>query len=367
MSISTTVTTGLRTALVACTAALTVAAPAAQAEDWAAIAKAAAAGGPVLAYTTLTPENWAIILKAFHEKYPDIAVEPVRTTSHAQTFEKYRAEAASGTKTADVLLAVGPDQWDKLEKNGQIIPFTVEDVADLPRFTYTDTGRYTLSTDSQVMVYNKLVLPEALWPTGTADLVAKVKANPDVFKDKVASYNPMVSPFAYSVYWTLEQHFGAETFWNNEAVLAPDLRFEQTAGAMLNKLLTGEYVVGYMLPEALVPLPGDASRQVLDIIYPDDGTPVLLREMAVMTAGSNHEGGEVLINFLTSPEGQIALGEAGLTPYLPSIAGKVPRHYANVVAGAKNDDRVAIYKWTPAVEEEMPGFREKFGKLTGEN
>lgn len=340
--------------------------PAAAAEDWAAIEQAAKAEGPVLAYTTLTPENWKVLLEAFNAKYPDVKVTPVRTGSHAETFERYRAESASGTKTADVLLAVGPDQWKALVDSKDIVPFEVSDIGQLPSFSYTADGRYTLSTDSQVIIFNKLVLPEDLWPKGTGDLVEKVKAHPEAFTDKIGSYNPQVSPFAYSVYWTLKEHFGSDAFWANETVLAPELRFEQAAGVVVNKTLTGEYVVGYMLPEALVPLPDDTTRDVLGIVYPNDGTPVLLREMAVMAKGSSHDGAKLLVNFLTSAEGQVALGNAGLTPYSPAAEGKVSRHYNNIVAGGDSAKSVALYKWEPRVDEEMKDFRAKFHQLAGE-
>lgn len=342
---------------------MAVAAPVLAEEDWAAIEAAAKQEEPVVAYTTLKPETWEVILAAFNAKYPDIDVQPARTGSHAETFERYRAESASGTTTADVLLAVGPDQWAAFEESGDILPFEASSIGELPDFSYTESGRYTLSTDSQVIIYNKLILPEEMWPTGTADLVEKVSANPEMFGDKIGSYNPGVSPFSYSVYWTLKEHFGPESFWENEAVLAPELRFEQTSGVMINKTLTGEYVVSYMLPEALVPLPSDEMRDVLGVLYPDDGTPVLLREMAVMSDGSSPNGAKLLVNFLTTAEGQVALGEGGMTPYHPGAEGNVPRHYANVVAGDDNDDRVALYQWTPAVEEEMVGFRERFESL----
>lgn len=344
-------------------ALLAMAAPALAEEDWAAIEAAAKDEGPVVAYTTLKPESWEVIIAAFNAKYPDVEVQPARTGSHAETFERYRAESASGTTTADVLLAVGPDQWAAFEESGDIVAFEASDLASLPEFTYTETGRYTASTDSQVVIFNKLVLPEEMWPTGTADLVKKVKANPDMFDGKIGSYDPGVSPFSYSVYWTLKEHFGEDTFWSNEQVLAPELRFEQTAGVMVNKTVTGEYVVSYMLPEALVPLPSDETRDVLGVIYPDDGTPVLLREMAVMADGSSPNGAKLLVNFLTSEEGQIALGEGGMTPYHPGAEGKVDRHYSDVVAGDENAARVALYRWTPAVEEEMPAFRERFNGL----
>lgn len=344
-------------------ALLVTGAPALAEEDWAAIEAAAKAEGPVVAYTTLKPETWDVILEAFNARYPDVRVQPARTGSHAETFERYRAESASGTTTADVLLAVGPDQWSALEESGDIVAFEATDIAALPAFSYTESGRYTASTDSQVVIYNKLVLPEEMWPTGTADLVEKVKANPELFDGKIGSYDPGVSPFSYSVYWTLKEHFGEDAFWANEAVLAPELKFEQTAGVMVNKTLTGEYVVSYMLPEALVPLPSDETRDVLGVIYPDDGTPVLLREMAVMADGSSPNGAKLLVDFLVSGEGQIALGKGGMTPYHPSAEGKVDRHYADVVAGGDNAARIALYEWTPAVEDEMTSFRGRFNDL----
>lgn len=353
------------TAGAAIAALMAVASPVLAAEDWAAIEEASKAEGPVVAYTTLTPETWEVILAAFNAKYPDVEVQPARTGSHAETFERYRAEGASGTTTADVLLAVGPDQWTALEDSGDILPFEATEISDLPEFSYTPGGRYTASTDSQVLIYNKLLLPEELWPTGTTDLVEKVQAQPAMFDQKIGSYNPGVSPFSYSVYWTLKDHFGADTFWQNEAVLAPELRFEQAAGVIVNKTLTGEYVVGYMLPEALVPLPSDETRDILGVVYPDDGTPVLLREMAVMAKGSSPNGAKLLVNFMTTAEGQIALGKGGMTPYHPGAEGQVDRHYADVVASDENSERVALYDWSPDVDAEMEAFRASFAELAG--
>ncbi|WP_172292129.1 ABC transporter substrate-binding protein [Pseudoruegeria sp. HB172150] len=335
------------------------------AEDWDAILEAAKAEGPVVVYTTLNPQNWEVILGGFNEVYPDIEVTPKRTGSNAETFERWRAEKASGTRTADVLMATGPDQWLAMGGQGDLISFEPSDAEMLPPFAIKPEGYFTLSIDPQPMIFNKLLLSEEQQPTGLKDLVAKIEQYPEVFEGKIGSYNPMVSPFSYSVYTGLMQHHGDE-FWPLIDKLAPNLRFEQTAGVMTDKVQTGEYVAAFMLPRALLPskLEG-AQARVLGITFLDDGTVVLSRDMGVVEGGSSPNGGKLLVNYLMTEAGQKVVGEAGLTPYYPGIEADVQFHYNTIAPeGIDPEMGVAYFDYSPEVDAAMDDWRARFLEAT---
>ena len=309
----------LRASLTACwlAAALLPTTTPASAEDWTQIETASRQEGRVLTYSTLRPDNWKPIIEAFNKRYPWIKVETLRVGSHNEAFERQRAESATGTRSADLLLASSVDRWADMSSKGDLIEFAPERVADLPEWAKAK-DYFTFAIEPQVMIFNKLLLPEKLWPKGLSDLADKVRSNPALFKGKIASYNPLISPFSYSIYWTAMKHHG-DAFWRAMETIGPNLKFEQTAGAIVDKVITGEYLVGLYLPESLVPKLDAQRSRIMGIVLPEDGTPMSPRSMGVMRKAQSPASAKLLINFLLSREGQIAMAKGGIVPFWPGI------------------------------------------------
>ena len=289
----------------------------AQAEDWSQIEASSRKEGRVLSYSTLRPDNWTPIIEAFNKRYPWIKIETLRVGSHNEAFERQRAEAATGARSADILLASSVDRWASMAEKGELVEFAPEHLDELPPWAKAK-GYFTFALEPQVLVFNKLLLPEKLWPTGLLDLAAKVRANPAVFKGKISSYNPVVSPFSYSIYWSAMAHHG-DAFWPAMQSIGPNIRFEQTTGAIIDKIFTGEYLVALYLPEPLVPKLDGQRGRILGLNFPADGIPMSPRGMGIMQKAQDPASAKLLINFLLSREGQIAIAKGGVMAYWPGI------------------------------------------------
>lgn len=290
---------------------------AAAAEDWAQVEVASRQEGRVLSYATLRPDNWKPIIEAFNKRYPWIKVETLRVGSHNEAFERQRAESATGTRSADVLLASSVDRWAEMSAKSDLLEFTPQHTDELPSWA-KHKDYFTFAIEPQVLVFNKLLLPEKLWPKGLGDLADKVRGSPALFKSKISSYNPLVSPFSYSIYWSAMVHHG-DAFWTAMQAIGPSMRFEQTAGAIVDKIITGEYLVGLYLPESLVPVLDAQRSRIMGIALPDDGTPMSPRSMGVMKKAQSPASAKLLINFLLSQEGQVAIAKGGVVAYWPGI------------------------------------------------
>jgi iron(III) transport system substrate-binding protein len=162
-----------------------LAAGAAQAEDWNAVEKASKGQERVLVYSTLRPDNWKPIQEALKARYSWIKLEPLRMGSHNEALERYRAESASGTRSADIVIASLPEEWPRMSAQKELVDFDPADLKKLPKFAKPGAGYFTLSVEPQVLVYNKLLLPAAMQPKGFTDLTDKIAKNPALFKGKV--------------------------------------------------------------------------------------------------------------------------------------------------------------------------------------
>lgn len=331
------------------------------AEDWGQTEAASRQEGRVLAYSTLRPDNWRPIIEAFNKRYPWIKIETLRVGSHNEAFERQRAESATGTRSADLLLASSVDRWADMSSKGDLVEFTPERVAELPEWAKSK-DYFTFAIEPQVLVFNKLLLPEKLWPKGLSDLADKVRGNPALFKGKIATYNPLISPFSYSIYWTAKTHHG-DAFWRAMETIGPNVKFEQTAGAIVDKIITGEYLVGLYLPESLVPKLDAQRSRILGIALPEDGTPMSPRSMGVMRKAQSPASAKLLINFLLSRDGQIAIAKGGVVPFWSGIereAGMVTLE--TLRKNAKGDRAFAFVLFSPDMNTRRIEFSELLKK-----
>lgn len=303
----------------------------------------------LVVYGTLRPANWQPVQAALTTRYPWLKLEPLRIDLNNQIFDRYAAEAASGTRTADVLVASALDRWQDFVSAGNAVDFRPPALAGLPPFANPRPGLFALSVEPMVMLTNKAVLPQPLWATGFGDLADKVQANPAVFRGKVTSYDPTVSTFGTSVFWGLARHHG-DAFWPMLAKLAPALRFESTTGAMLDKVTTGEYAVALFVTEALLPPMEGARSRIIRVSTYADGEPLFPRGMAVTKAASSPASARLLVDFLLAPEGQAALGKGGLAPYSPAVpASAGTRTYAGVVKDVGGEANVVVLDYDPGL------------------
>jgi iron(III) transport system substrate-binding protein len=83
--------------------------------------------------------------------------------------------------------------------------------------------------------------------------------------------------------------------------------------------------------------------------YPDlgwsyiaDGQPILLRRMAITRSAASPNSAKLMLDFILSQEGQLALDEGGLTPYRNDILG-IPAQHLDLVAQQTGNENIILF------------------------
>lgn len=285
----------------------------AQVKDNPATIEASKSEKGVLVYSNLEPEFWVVLLKEFAAKYPWIKVET--TNMGGDLWEKYYAESSTNTRTADMILTGGADRWLEFVQKGQIAEYVSPHTPDLPDWSRPFPGLYSASIDPFIIAYNKFVIPPEKAPKSVAD-IAKLAPS---YKGKISTYDAAANPLGLTLYW--EWNKANPTKWDE--VIKPigaASRPERSAGTIRDKVLTGEYAAGVFLSGVNIPrLSRPEAQRVVGWSFPADGTPLVLRGVALTKAAASPNSAKLLLDAILSREGQIALGKTGVTPYRPDV------------------------------------------------
>ena len=284
----------------------------AQIVDDPAVVEASKGESGVLVYSNLEPEFWVPVLELFASKYPWIKVET--TNMGGDLWEKYYAESSTKTRTADLILTGGADRWLEFADKGEIVDYVSPHTADLPEWSRPLPGLYSASTDPFIIAYNKFLISEDKAPKSVADIA---KLAPEL-KGKISTYDAAANPLGLSLYW--EWNKAHPDKWNVIEEIGASSRPERSAGTIRDKVLSGEYAAGVFLSGVNIPRLSRADVQnVVGWSFPADGTPLVLRGLALTKAASSPNSAKLLLDTLVSREGQIALAQSGVTPYRPDI------------------------------------------------
>ncbi|MHB8813088.1 MAG: ABC transporter substrate-binding protein [Steroidobacteraceae bacterium] len=288
-------------------------------------------------YSNVGTLNWEIIVKGLNRKYPWISVEAL-DVGPEEAFERYYAESASGHHSADVIVAASPTSWLRFIGKGELMPVEADEGAQLPAWSKPFPGLYTFSTDPLILVYNKMLLPENERPRSLAQLAQLVASDPGRFRNHITTYDATSHPFALAAHWTYTHSRG----WSLLDVLGPATRPEDASGDMIEKITTGEYSAGYFVSgvSTFVRALQSARDKLIGWSLMSDGTLVFTRGIGIPKRAVSTASARLFLEFALSHEGQVTIGQAGLTPYRPDVkTGEVPYlTYASIAAqiGEKN-------------------------------
>jgi iron(III) transport system substrate-binding protein len=292
-------------------------------------------------YSNVGTLNWETIVKAFNQKYPWIRVEAL-DIGPAEAFERYYAESASGHHSADVIVAASPTSWLRFIDKGELMPVEATEAAQLPAWSKPYPGLYTFSTDPLILVYNKMMLPENERPHSLVQLAQLVTTDPGRFRDRITTYDATAHPFAQAAHWTYTHLRG----WSLFDVLGPATRPESAGGSMLEKITTGEYSTGYFVSgiSTFVLTLQAARNKLIGWSLMKDGTPVFVRGIGIPKHAVSTASARLFLEFALSHDGQVAIGQAGLTPYRPDVrANEVPYlTYGSIAAEIGSENIIPI-------------------------
>jgi len=291
-------------------------------------------------YSNMDTYNWKPIIDGFQKHYPWIEEITSTNLGSSQVFQRHNAEEAAGDPKASFLVSGSPQNWLDFVKHGQVLDYTSPELPKLPGFARPRPGLYTFSSDAIVMVYNKILLDSDERPSSMAGLVRLVRSDPERFKHKVTTYSAGMS-FGQAIHHTYyrERQKQRKDPWAIYDALLPYTRAEESSGPMLDKIASGEYLIGFFASSTIV---FPQMAQLGDVVtwkFVSDGTPLFLRGMGIPAKSPHKNTAKLMLDYILSHEGQTNVGNGGFTPYRADVRA-TPEHptYRSIMnrVGKKN-------------------------------
>lgn len=333
--------------------------------DYARLVEQSKDEGQLLIYSNVAEYNWREILKGFRAKYPWVKVATL-DLGPGEAFERYYSETSADKKSADLIVNGAPDAWQRFIENGQQEQYVSPESDKLPEWSRPFPGLYTLATDPMVIIYNKMLLKPSEYPESAKQLAAMANADPARWRNKITTYDASSHSFAYAIHWSVVDH-GKPAGWTLMEQLGPLTRPESGGSTMLDKVMGGEYLAAFYTSGITVfPRMKDAGREkIMGWALPKDGTPIMLRGMAVTKAAKSPASARLMLDYMLSHDGQIAAGRGGMTPYRPDVKpGDVPYlTYGAIAEKLGGEQNMIIIGYDPDMVTEYKPFIARWNAL----
>ena len=257
---------------------------------------ALAEGSLILYYSHAS--DWSDpIIQGFAEKY-DVDVELVGLGT-GELISRIIAESAN--PQADILWGGVVESYIPIEE--YLASYESPQIPSLQAGTWDEDNFkwYPFDLEPMVMIYNTELVEEA--PTSWADLLR------EDFKGTIASADPVQSSSAFGVIQSIIAAYGQEDGGGYAFLeqFVPQLDGKLTSGssAVYKGVSDGEYAIGLTYEEAA--LKYIAAGATIDVVYPSEGTGILISPVAMVKGAPNEENAKLFIDYVLSEEAQSQL------------------------------------------------------------
>lgn len=285
------------------------------AADYTAMVEASKAEPGLLVYANLPDAVWTPFRELLAKTYPWLKLQTV--DMGAELWERYFAESAAGTRTADLITTTAPDRFADFIARGEVQPYVAREIAALPAWSRPAPGLYTISASPAIIMYNRLLVKTP--PESIRDIAAMAKADPQGMKGKISTYDAAANPFGLAMFATWLE--GAGNSWEILEAIGPLTRPETGGGVQREKVTTGEYKVAFFANSvSLIGLERPEVKKLVGWSYVKDGAPISLQGAVVTKAAKSPNSAKIVLDLMLSRDGQRALAMNGLTPYRDDVA-----------------------------------------------
>ena len=275
-------------------AARAVAAPAAEAVTPALI-EAAKKEGKLSFYTAMDLQFAERLGKTFEAKYPGIAVRVERSGAE-RVFTRIGQEYGSNIHTVDVVNTADQAHCIVWKRNGWLAPYLPEEVVKHydKRFYDPDGLHVTTRILVSPIAYNTDLVKKEDAPKSFKDLL-----DPK-WKGKLVKAHPAYSGTIMNSTFQMQRDLGWDYFVK---LAAQNVMQVQSATDTPKRIALGERAVMVDGAGYLVIRDKEAGRPV-DIVYPEEGTPLATSPSAVFKAAPNPNAARLFQSWMHSREGQ---------------------------------------------------------------
>ncbi len=256
---------------------------------------AAKKDGKLVFYTAMDLQFAERLGKTFEKRYPGIAVRVERSGAE-RIFQRIGQEYAANIHAVDVVNTADQAHVAFWKRDGWLAQYLPEEVVKHYDTKYYDPEGYSLVT--RVLVS----------PFGINTSLVKIEDAPKSFTDllapkwnaKMVKAHPAYSGTIMNATFQIARDLGWGYF---ERLAKQNIMQVQSATDPPKRIALGERAImidgaGYLV------IRGKEAGQPVDVIYPEEGTPVATSPSVLMKAAPNPNAGKLFQNWMHSREGQ---------------------------------------------------------------
>jgi len=277
--------------------------------------------GSLLIYSSTDSASVEPLLQDFKALYPFLRVE-YNDLNTTEIYNRFQAETAAGSGTADLLWSSAMDLQLQLATKGNALTYASPEIAGLPKWAVWQNQAYGTTFEPVSMTYNKRLLPADSVPQSHADLVRLTREKPNLFREKIGTFDPEKSGVGFLMMTQDSKNFPG--FWDLVKGLgATGAKFYTSTGAMLEKVGSGEHYLAYNIIGSYVLL-RQKKDPSLGLVLPKDYTLVFSRIAFISKSARNPNAAKLFLDYVLSKRGQSVMSEKSLVYSIRSdVEGQV--------------------------------------------
>ena len=275
--------------------------------DYAQTVAAARKEGRVVVYSVLSNKAAKPLVDDFRALYPGIEVAYDGDQGSNETYDRFLAETRAGAGP-DVMWSSAMDLQLKLVEDGHALTYRSPEARHLPAWAVYRDQAYGSTFEPVAIIYNKRLVGENEVPRDHASLARLLASEPARFSGKVTAFDVEKSGVGFMFAVQDREHFTglAELL---RAFGRVDYQPSAGTGTMLDKVSSGEYLIGYNIMGAYAMV--RARREPdLGVVLPRDYTLVLSRVAFVSRHAPHPNAAKLWLDYLLSPRGQKVIGDS---------------------------------------------------------
>ena len=274
-----------------------------------AAALAQAPAGNLVIYSSTDAAVAEPLLQQFQSLYPAVKVQ-YNDMNTLELHNRALSERAARAPSADVLWSSAMDLQMKLAAEGYAAAYESPEARSLPQWAVWRNEAYGTTYEPVVIVYNRRLVGEDEAPRSHADFLRLLRDKADKYRGKVVSYDIEKSGIAYLLI-TRDAKYNAD-FWELARTLgASGVRFRTSTATMLERISSGEHLLGYNVLGSYARLRAAKDRNI-GYVYPRDYTLVMSRIMLINKEARNPQAARLWLDYVLSRRGQAIANRTGL-------------------------------------------------------
>jgi iron(III) transport system substrate-binding protein len=265
--------------------------------------------GKIVIYSSTDSASAEPLLQDFKSLYPFLQLE-YNDLNTTEIYNRFVAESAAGTGTADLLWSSAMDLQLQLATKGSALTYASPEISGLPKWAVWQNQAYGTTFEPVSIAYNKRLLPADAVPQSHTDLLRVLKEKPDVFKDKIATFDPEKSGVGFLMMTQDAKVF--PQFWDLVKLLGSSgVKVYTSTGAMLEKVGSGEHYLAYNIIGSYVLL-REKKDPSMGLILPKDYTLAFSRIALISKTARSPNAAKLFLDYLLSKRGQTVMSEKAL-------------------------------------------------------